>query len=378
MFRLIRSRRAQVRGIDFSLAIIIFSLTMGQVVLLTNTFIDGNRSHIDFQERQEFADSTASQFIFSTGYGQGTENWASIPTNELLAENWNLGLTTSGKIDPFKLSRLSNWSMSEFSINYDNAKIGMNLTKDYQIQILNPIDVDITAITEPSTNSINIQGKVTKSSKPLFDAEIWVYTVNSTSDIAQGYGTSNSNGVYSINATYVNNLETDQFYTIVAIARFGLHSEDTAITTYQRGSPAIPTYGNISLFEQSGAGYTVNVTTEFDASVNYGSIVALYPGVGPLTPNNTKGIMSPLIANQWNGSLAVPPTNTVVFVAMGLQGGPTGSFTSLAYINFPVTLDDEISNSLQPSKTSLSTSSSRLVSIMTRGLIMDIIMTIWE
>ncbi len=373
MFRLVRSRRAQVRGIDFSLAIIIFSLTMGQVVLLTNTFIDGNRSHIDFQERQEFADSTATQLVFSPGYGQGTENWGLIPTNALLAGNWNLGLTTSGNIDPFKQSRLSNWSMSDYAINYDTAKTGMNLTKDFQIQINNPINVEITTITDVPVDIINVVGTVTKSSKPLFEAEVWIYVVNSTGGVAQGYGISNSNGMYSINAT---NLVSDQFYTVVAISRFGLHSEDTAITPYQKGTPAsIPTYGNISLFEQIDAGYTVNVTTEFDPSVDSVSIVALYPGSALGTPNNTKGTMSPLIANQWNASLAVPPTKTVVFVAMGLQGG---AFTSLTYVNFPVTLDDEISNTLQPSKTKSSTSSSHLVSIMTRGLLMDIILTIWE
>ncbi|OLS25436.1 MAG: hypothetical protein HeimC2_18920 [Candidatus Heimdallarchaeota archaeon LC_2] len=375
MFKLVRSRRAQIRGIDFSLAIIIFSLTMGQVLLLTNTFIDGNRSHIDFQERQEFADSTAIQFVFTTGYsgfGQGTENWASIPTNALLAENWNLGLTTSGNIDPFKQSRMSNWTTSDYAINYEVAKTGMNISADYQIQILNPINVEITTISDTTPTSIDVTGTVTKASKPLFGSEIWVYVVNNLGSVAQGYAASNSNGQFSIN---IAGLTNNQFYTVVAISRFGLHSEDAAITPYQKGTVAIiPNYGNISLFEQIDDGYTVNVTSELDVSVDTASVVALYPGLGQ---NSTNSIMSPLIANQWNGSLRVPPTKTIVFVVTGLLVDGT-TVRSLAYVNFPLTLDDEISNSLQPLKIKSSTSSSQLVSIMTRGLLMNIILTIWD
>ncbi|MFV2016771.1 MAG: hypothetical protein ACC656_15170 [Candidatus Heimdallarchaeota archaeon] len=263
MFQLFKSRKAQVRGIDFSLAIIIFTLTLGQILILTNTFIDGNRSQIDFEKRAEFVDSLGNQLVFNTGFGQGTEDWGAISTSTLNSDpNWNLGLSTAGSIDPYKIGRLSNNSISNLEIDYLSAKSGLNLSKNFRLEIIKPINVIITNTTDNvARNFITVEGFASKSSLPLSGAQIWAYIVDPSGTVQQNQTISDSNGLFTVQVDTIHVPGT--YYTVGVIARYGFSSEDVAI----RGHPYLtsePTRAKISVTNSTniGIGFTVNITAE--------------------------------------------------------------------------------------------------------------------
>ena len=74
------SRRGQIRGIDFSLSMIIFLLTMSQILILTNNFIVSSRSHQSTLERNSYTDGLARDMLFSEG-AVGTADWENTLSN---------------------------------------------------------------------------------------------------------------------------------------------------------------------------------------------------------------------------------------------------------------------------------------------------------
>ncbi|MHA2098109.1 MAG: hypothetical protein ACW99A_05435 [Candidatus Kariarchaeaceae archaeon] len=375
MLKLFKSRRGQIRGIDFSLAIIIFTLTLGQILLLTNTFIDGNRSQIEFEERQEFADSLANKLVFNSGFNGTSDNWATTPTSSLIADpKWNLGLSTQGSLDPYKLSRLSNRSISTLQLDYDTVKQGMNASNNIRIEILNSITVSVVNINDDFAGTVAIQGFVTKSSSPLFNASLWLYMIDPLQNVIQAQGFSDSLGFYSIplSITTTNN----QFYPFAVIARFGLNSEDVYVRNYVRGSPQLIDTTKVSVLNSSvvGSGSTVRITSEMPAASDP-TIFALFPGNIQGNTNYTIDTLSVDGSNWSNDQILIPPFNSVVFVTIGTAANGTDL---VAFVDFPISLDNGISSPVQPSKIPSATSSSRFISVMVRGLIMDVVVTVWE
>lgn len=378
-FRL--NRRGQIRGVDFSMSIIIFSLTITQILILTNTFIDGNRTLIDLDQQSEETEAIAVGLLNNNGYGFGTTDWATISTADLTSSNWNLGLSSNGKIDPFKLGRLSNRSLSGWQLSYDDIKHSLNLTQTVQIEILNPIDIQILGVTDDTLSTIIVNGTVTKLNKPLGQVEIWIYAINETQDVAQGYGNTDVDGYFDIQLPYVTALALINHFTIVAFAKFGESSQDADIQEYTKGSPGIIlNHTNISVFDSSNRydGYTVNVTSEFDSNVNSGVLTAFYPGISTGTANFSKSTLTQnLTTNLWgNDSVMIPQTGMVVFVGMGFLLG--GTYQSLSIVKFPVTLDNQHSASITPPINPQATSTTTLISLVVRQLVLQLQLTTWE
>ncbi|MCE7737633.1 MAG: hypothetical protein GPJ54_22270 [Candidatus Heimdallarchaeota archaeon] len=374
MFQLFRSRKAQIRGIDFSLSIIIFSLTIGQILLLTNTFIDGNRSQVDFEERLEFVDSLASQLVLNTGYGQGTENWAATSSAILNADqNWILGLSTAGSIDPYKVGRLSNNSISDLEIDYLLAQKGLNLSKDLRLEITNPIDVKITSATAIS-DLYRVEGTASKSEKPLFGVKIWIYIVAPDGSVQENYTTSDSNGSFLVQGSVA---LANENYFVGVIARFGHNSEDIDISNIQNGV-SVPTKGRISIQNTTNFvnGNAVNITAELPTpNTSTINIITMFP-VNPGQDNYTLQPLTSPISNMWvNDATTIPTSGSVLFLATGLDLGGNGF---LAYVDFPLSLDGSISEVIEPVKIPSSDSSSRFISIMVRGILLNVVITIWE
>jgi hypothetical protein len=376
MLKLLRSRRGQIRGIDFSLAIIIFTLTMGQILLLTNTFIDGNRSEIDFEERQEFADSLANQLVFSSGFDGTSQDWVNTPTSILKADsNWNIGLTTSGSVDPFKLSRLSNQSIPDVKLDYDTVRQGLNMSKNIRIEMFNSIDVEVTNFNDDQGGTITVQGKVTKSSSPVFSAEIWVYIIDTpTLNVIQAQGTSDSTGTFSIQVPLLTS--DPEYYPFAVIARYGHISEDVFIDTYTRGNVQL-LHNQVNVFNSTvTGGQNINVTTNMSPNlVANPTAFALYPGEQTGDLNATSQQLSIVTSNWSDDTIAIPPTHSVVVIVVGEDVDGTDL---IAFVDFPVSLDGDISSPVQPLKIPSATSSSRFISVMIRGLIMDVVVTVWE
>lgn len=376
MFQLFKSRKAQIRGIDFSLSIIIFSLTIGQILLLTNTFIDGNRSQVDFEERLEFVDSLANQLVLNTGYGQGTENWAAISTTILNADpNWILGLSTRGAVDPYKLGRLSNNSIADLEIDYLLAQKGLNISKDFRLEITKPIDVEITSSISDINNFYRIEGSVSKSEKPLFNAKIWIYIVAPDGTVQQNYTTSDSNGLFLVQGNVL--LSDDTEYFVGAIAQFGHNSEDIDVSNLINGSPVLATKGRISIMNSTnvGSGNNANITAELSApGTSTINIIAMYPGNSGEN-NFSSQPLTEAIPNIWvNSNTAIPPSGSVLFLATGTDGPDS----YIAYMDFPVSLDGSISSVMEPVKIPSSDSSSRFLSAIVRGVLLNVVITIWE
>lgn len=375
----ILGRRAQIRGIDFSLAMIIFSVTMTQVLILTSTFIEGNRTFISFEEREAKAEGLASEIAFSPGISGGTTSWELSSTATLIGSNWTFGMSDYGKLNPFKAARLSNWSVSDWELDYDIIKASTSTTNDFKIQIVSPLKIEILSINDDNANSILIDGTVTRFNKPIGGAKISGFAVNATQDVAQGYTVSNSVGNFSVNVSYNFALEINDYYSIVVFAEFGSNTQDIVISNHLRGIGSLPAnIGRISLSNSSDftEGYAVNVTTEFDVTISSASVLALFPGYLSGQLNHSTGVLEKVSgANIWTiDDLKSPFTGSVLYLAMGFQGVV---LDSIAYLNFPVTLDDEFSKAIEPRLTIQSSSSTGVLIIEVRGLILLLLVTIW-
>ena len=68
-------REPSGRGIDFSLSMVIFLLTMSQVLILTSNFIISNRSYQDSIEGTTFADSLARDIVLTNGQNASGNDW---------------------------------------------------------------------------------------------------------------------------------------------------------------------------------------------------------------------------------------------------------------------------------------------------------------
>lgn len=370
------SRRAQIRGLDFSLAIIIFSLTITQVLILTDTFISGNRTVINLDQQSELTNTLAIELVESNGYyGAGISNWANVPTPALTSSTWNLGLSTSGQIDPFKLGRLSNWSLSDYALSYNNIQQGLNVSVPISIQVLNQIDLNITSV-QNGVQDLIVKGSVTKLSKPLNQAQVWIYGLSSSGEVVQSYITTNTDGMFSTDLIYSGPVAGD-YFSVVGFAKYGESSQDSDVYYYDTGLGAVPNT-QISIFSSNNfaQGYVVNTTTDFGVGVDSGQMYAFYPGMATGVLNYTISTLSASTGNLWtNDTVQIPQSGMAVFVGLGYQGSTLQAISS---IDFPIALNGHPSAIIKPSTTPQNTSSSVIIPMTVRDVILQLQLTIWE
>ncbi len=376
MLKFFSSKRAQVRGIDFGLAMIIFMLTMTQILLLTDNFIETNRTHQSFEQKQSFANGVAHDITSTTGlYNDSIDliaDWAGITTVDLLGANWVFGLSNNETIDPYKLGRLANNSLDDYYLSYDNISQAMDtLGKEFRIEVLSPINISISQIGKTATD-ITVNGTVEFRGAILEGADIRIFVIDQDSVVDQLYTTSDTNGSFSVSIA-PSDLLTSNAYSVIAMANYGGSTQDVAFSVFLNTAPSVFS-SKLSIFEgTNNLGHTVRVNaTKNDANAN---ITALYYGSTGLYNYSYPDYLN-TVNNYWNASLGIPENGMVVFVLHETDG--TGALTYSSMINFPVTLDSEISMGIEPQTIRNTTTTSVIVSMRIRGILIDLRFTIWE
>ncbi len=380
--RIFRNRQGQIRGVDFSMSMIIFLLVMSQIFLLTNSFISSNKNYVNTTKQKAFADALSDDILFSQGSYQGSD-WGTLPSS-YISGNWDFGLSSNGTIDPFKINRLSNWSLQSMQLTYNQIANGLNLeNKSFQIEIYNPINVTIDSVNSVSLPTFTIVGTVYQGTQKLSNAKIYLFTVNTASDdVDQIQTITNTTGQYSVTIDITNgNLLTNNYLTIVVIAQYGISSQDTAILNYAVGSPPSVGYSNISILHQTSStnGYGINIAA--DRSGTSSTIIALYPGIDTTSQNYTKDTTPTSTTDNssapvWlSENMAIPSKGTVVVIMYEFNSGVISNF---AYINYPTSIDNELSKIIRPTEINNAITTSITTSFLVRELLMTMVLTIWE
>ena len=383
LIRLKRYRRGQVRGIDFTISIVIFLLTMTQILVLTNSFITANRSHLNQLENQGVVDSISGDILSNPG----TANWVTITTSSIPSD-WDFGLSSDYGISPYKLSRLSHRSLDSMVLDYDKIAEGLEIqNKTYQIEIYNTIKTSIIDINTAALPVTVIAGNVTQNQRPVNNAEVWIFTIDHTNyEISQAQATTNSSGVYSKTMNIINGAALSNTHiTFIIIAKYGNSAQDTSIQRVTIGSPTntIADDGKISIFENadSTSGYTVDVKTS--RSTVDAVLTSFYPGIDTSTNNVTQIGLGGGVSAVYGGTniwayddFLIPYSGLAVLLLLEIDNA--GDVTHVGLFNFPTALDDNISNIIAPASIPNAVSSVSVQSIVVRGMIMNFKITIWE
>lgn len=227
--RIRKSKLAQVRGVDFALAMLIFIIAFSQVVLvLTNLLIPSLIQMETYSKEQDL--SRLYHNVFLT---EGSpSNWGQIGTASMT--DFRLGLMNNQhSLDFTKVNRLVSGITSYWSLNYINVKTSYGLLNDFAIEISSPIRVSIDAYTA-SLGNINLYGSVKEFQTSIDDAKIWAFVIDADGSVAiNSTTTQNISGSISYHSSFSTTMS--DYYTIVVFAEVGEVYQDYTVMRLYRG-----------------------------------------------------------------------------------------------------------------------------------------------
>jgi len=227
--RLRRSKIAQIRGVDFALAMLIFILAFSQVVLvLTNLLIPSLVQVETYSHKQDM--NKVYHNVFLT---EGTpSNWGQIGTASMT--DFRLGLLNNqNSLDFTKINRLVSSITSYWSVEYINVKISYGLISDFAIEISSSIRVSIDVYSAAFGN-INLYGSVKEFQTNIEDAKIWAFVIDADGTVAiNSTTTQNISGSISYHSSFSTTIS--DYYTIVVFAEVGDIYQDYTVMRIYRG-----------------------------------------------------------------------------------------------------------------------------------------------
>ncbi|MDH5401511.1 MAG: hypothetical protein OEZ01_04405 [Candidatus Heimdallarchaeota archaeon] len=376
MIRLLKSRRGQIRGIDFSLAMIIFVLTMTQTLLLTNIFIESSLSYQETSERQAEANSIANAIIHSSGSYLGSD-WGIVPTPTLITSTWTFGLAgDQGALNSFKVGRLSSTSLSNFYLSYNDILTGSDYSRDFKLELINPVNVLIT-VSDDGAGTVTVQGNVTRDYELLSQVDVAIFVIEQTNFASQSnLVQTDTSGSFSVAFNPVN-FATSDYFEVIAITKYSDSIQDSMRVLHTKSGGVTPSISRISIFDSQNTtfGYSVRVNiTQNDVIPSNVNFLALYIGVNGETVKQNIDLPIASADNTWSSNMLIPQDGLVYFVSQEQTAG--GDFVSSMV--FPVALDGKNSDIVQPSTIIDANLTIVVKSIIIRGLIMDLRLTTWE
>ncbi len=211
----LHQKRAQIRGIDFALALLIFILAFSQVILvLTNLLIPSLVQLEAYSQEQEVNKHFSNVFLT-----QGTPtSWGTIPTDVL--PEFKLGLqNTHGLLDFTKINRLVSGVSSYWAIDYVSVKISYSMIKDFVIEITSPINIEINSM-EVFYSYIEVKGEVLEYYTSIEGANIWAFAIDSENQVSTN-STTTKNIDDSIAFSVAIPIDAADYYVVAIIAEVG-------------------------------------------------------------------------------------------------------------------------------------------------------------
>jgi hypothetical protein len=275
--KILRNKAGQVRGVDFTLATLIFVLVLTQVLLLLGNIVEPNIDQIDSSSNLERASTIINQITSSFG----SSDWG---TSLSLPIDFTFGLSLQGTewLDFSKLSRISPSSSSNWFVSYTTIAKSLRLEDNMKIAIeISPVyDVTILSTSFPPFGaSVNVTGRVTSGGLGINHSRIWLFAIHES-----GQPVTNNSYIYTDN--------------------YGYYSSGVDLSTVN--VPLTTDEYLIAVFCQVGVSQSYQVTMVSDDGVNNPSLT---PGVTVIQGDATSGNTLFVEADT---SLVAPSANATV------------------------------------------------------------------
>jgi hypothetical protein len=323
---------------------VIFLITMGQVIVLTSTFIENSQNSQGLTSRQTTTQNFALDILNTPGTDGIDLLWADTPTISLTA-GWRFGLSNgNGAIDPFKMGRVADNSAVDYLLSYDEVKAATQIDRDFSISFESTVNVSINSIVAAGVDSLNVVGAVKSSGSGVSGASMWIFTYDSNArTINQIFSTTNETGYFDVtllSAEGPDTLASSNFHLVSAITGFGVGNQAIDYELFFPSPSVVNPIGQ-SIVEGSGTGYSITISSDNTgggaANVDH---FALYGGFGQ---NFTQGGVPVNSGTTWDQTLAIPQTGLVGFFTFDSNGGD-----NLAFSSFPLIADGEHVSPLEP------------------------------
>ena len=210
-----KNKRAQIRGVDFALALLIFVIAFSQVIIVLSNLLIPSMVQLETYSQEQELNKLYSNIFLSTG---NPSDWGQIGTSSLV--DFRLGLLDYKEtLDFTKINRLSSGISDYWYINYIRVKASYALTRDFAIGIYSPISIIIDD-WGVAFDDITIYGEVTNHQTPIEGAEVWVFVINGNNEVYTNYTTTK---VISDSISFKSTFEVNvtNFYSVVAFAQVG-------------------------------------------------------------------------------------------------------------------------------------------------------------
>ena len=231
-----KSKLAQIRGIDFALAMLIFIVAFSQIILVISNLLIPSMVQMQTFSREQELNKLYSNIFLSEGY---PANWATIGTNSI--PDFRLGLLgTYDSLDFSKINRLVPDILDYWLVDYTTVKISYSLIRDFALEIFSPISIMINDFSV-ALNQITIDGVVLEYQTPIENADVWVYVINAQNEVFTNYTkTKDISGVISFESSFTVNISTH--YDIAAFAQVGDIYQDYSLQRLTNGGSGLDYY----------------------------------------------------------------------------------------------------------------------------------------
>ena len=364
---MILNRRGQIRGIDFSLAMIIYILVMTQIIVLTSSLLQNNQQIVSIGQRNNEINGISLQIRESQG---SPKNWNAILSSNL-SNDWTFGLSDlfSDGIDATKLGRLSNFSAQNYKLEYNQIKGGLNnVLGNRSFSIETKYGFEITKVSVENIGfGFRIRGEITKNDQKLNGTLVYIFGI-------AGNETANSGMVQSAMAqeedgNYIGNLQfsfVPSWAKIITIAQYGGIFEAVNVVDYG----TISNSANISLVEKLTTTSPYNILVQIDGTKSSYDHYAFHISTG----NQTGGTISNLNVAGLEANYTVPQKGIVVVLVIN----NSDTVPEIGVQAFPIALGSELSSKLEPLEKPSGTFTVTNHLIYCRGILMDFIFTLWD
>ena len=203
-----RSKKGQIQGVDFTLAMIVFMIVFSEVIVLSLSFIEPKYLNLEDRAFTTRADQISEAFFFSAGYPTDWEYNYDTQFN-------SFGLLKSGttELDANKISRINPNGL--YRLSYDNIRGNLSREKDFgfQLTIESLFDVDANFSMSLPVGTIDVSTSISECNIWLFlvapDMTV-MFTQKTQTNTTGGYSTTFPTGVGPL---------PDGYFTLVVFAK---------------------------------------------------------------------------------------------------------------------------------------------------------------
>lgn len=261
LWTFVNNKKAQVRGVDFALAMLIFLVAFSQVILVLTSLMYPTLNQMSTYSEEQDMNKLYQNIFFSPGK---PTNWAQIPLNDLA--NYRLGLHSSSYdgLDFSKINRLVYDISDYWRITYVKAKTSYSLIHDFSIEIKSPLRLEVTDVSI-SFNTMTIQGVVYHFNTLLEDAKITAFAVNHNYAVSMNY-----TATQKIDSTtkFISTLtvQSSNTYSIVVFATYGEIYQDYRVLRVEKDPSSLDYHYTSFDFRPFAYESTSTTTTAVDVS----------------------------------------------------------------------------------------------------------------